>query len=95
MKNETLKEQGFYNTANWQRARQMAKQRDKYLCQECIREGKKPIGFAEEVHHIKPTNTYPELALDMSNLVSLCRECHEKTKREVIEKSYPARVIKM
>ena len=89
---ETPKELGFYNTDAWQRARQMAKQRDNYLCQACLRNGK--VKRAEEVHHLKPTNAYPDLALDMSNLTCLCRECHDKTRHAKPLVTYPARVIK-
>ena len=32
---------------------------------------------AKYVHHIKPLKEYPELALDLNNLVSLSFEAHE------------------
>ena len=45
-----------------------------------MKEGK--INPAEEVHHIKfitPQNiTDPNITLNYSNLVALCRECHKK-----------------
>ena len=78
MGKERLKKQGFYGKAAWQRLRRMARQRDNYLCQECLKE--KRITQAEEVHHVKPVDECPELAMDLSNLVSLCRACHEATK---------------
>ena len=31
---------------------------------------------AVEVHHIKHTDEYPELAFDPDNVVSLCSACH-------------------
>ena len=32
---------------------------------------------ATVVHHIKEITTHPELRLTMSNLMSLCHDCHE------------------
>jgi hypothetical protein len=29
-----------------------------------------------EVHHIKPYERYPELELDLDNMMTLCRYCH-------------------
>ena len=46
------------------------KARDGYICQEC--------GVTSELHshHIKPKSIFPDLALDVANGVTLCRECH-------------------
>ena len=93
----TLKERGFYDKAAWKKARRAALQRDNYMCRGCLRNGRlKP---AQEVHHIKPTGSYPELALEQSNLESLCRQCHEATKprgdpRGAEQREYPVRIIK-
>lgn len=78
---QTLKEQGWYHTPAWRRARLLALQRDHYLCQECLRQGK--VTHATEVHHIKPLKDYPELGLEVSNLESLCWQCHEGTKVKI------------
>lgn len=60
----------------------MALQRDYYICQDCLaakRRGEmiRPRS-ASVVHHILPRDKYPELALDLDNLVSLCDACHNK-----------------
>lgn len=34
---------------------------------------------AREVHHIKHSDEYPELAYDDNNLISLCHACHNQT----------------
>jgi len=35
------------------------------------------VTIAEDVHHIKPIRTHPELRLVWDNLMSVCRECHK------------------
>ncbi|MGN1048829.1 MAG: HNH endonuclease [Eubacteriales bacterium] len=72
----------FYDSVKWNRKREKILRRDKYLCVECRRYGRKdkngkPIR-ATIVHHIKPRETNPELSLIDSNLESLCAACHNK-----------------
>lgn len=81
----------FYKTGAWLRARALALARDRYICQECLRlvaMGKmiRPR-TATMVHHIKPRKLYPELALDLNNLESLCNTCHERMTPERREKN--------
>lgn len=93
-RNET-NDKSFYHTSVWQRARKMALQRDHYLCQFCLKKG--ALKTATEVHHIKPLADYPELSLDLNNLVSLCWQCHEETKKHKSKpaESFPARIIRI
>lgn len=52
--------------------------RDRFTCQNC--------GITHtyiEAHHIKPFSKFPELRLDINNGLTLCEECHNKTKKEV------------
>jgi 5-methylcytosine-specific restriction endonuclease McrA len=87
----TLKQMGFYHTPVWRRVRMVALKRDHRLCQWCLKRG--TITIATEVHHIKELDKYPDLALDVGNLVSLCHACHDSTK---FGKEMPqARVIKI
>lgn len=51
-------------------------ERDNYTCQEC---GKKFNKKFLQVHHIKPISQYPSLALDVSNGITLCKNCHLAT----------------
>lgn len=89
----TLKKQGFYHTPIWRRLRVVALQRDHYQCQHCIRNN--TIRTATEVHHIKPLEEYPDYALDIENLVSLCHDCHEATKqRGTVTLPQGVRIIK-
>ena len=68
----------LYNTKKWQRLRKSIWQRDKGLCQECLKKG--IIKQGEAVHHIielTPDNVLdPEVALNPNNLETLCRDCH-------------------
>ncbi len=60
-----------------------SKERDNYTCQmpECgIRGGKL------ESHHIKTFKEYPKLRAEITNLITLCHKCHNKTKHK--EKQY-------
>lgn len=65
----------FYKSKEWQRCREAVMKRDYYLCVECGAAGK-------EVHHkkhITPKNINdPTITLNISNLVTLCKDCHHK-----------------
>lgn len=63
-----------YDSATWKRVRDRILRRDGYQCQICKRYGR--MRQATEVHHIKHVDEYPELALEPSNMISLCHACH-------------------
>lgn len=65
-----------YKSGRWLRLRARALSRDHYECQWCAKQGK--VVRATTVHHIMPADEYPSKAYDLDNLVSLCRDCHEK-----------------
>lgn len=66
----------FYDRSAWRKLRLKALERDNYECQECKRQGK--VGPAQNVHHIKEVKDFPELALVLDNLESVCIKCHNK-----------------
>jgi 5-methylcytosine-specific restriction enzyme A len=68
--------QAFYNSAAWKKKRLYVLRRDGYACQNCVRYGK--FVDADTVHHLKELIDYPELRLKSSNLISLCKACHNK-----------------
>lgn len=48
--------------------------RDSFTCQVC-----KKIGVYLEAHHIKSWATHPELRYEITNGITLCKECHKLT----------------
>lgn len=79
----------FYTSDAWKSKRAAILRRDKYKCQRCIRYGKNRE--ATVVHHIKHYDEYPELALENTNLISLCGNCHNKMHPEKAKKSNKSR----
>lgn len=67
-----------YRDKRWSALRFKAKRRDGFACVKCGARGRL------EVDHIKPVRDRPELAFEISNLQSLCGQCHgRKTRVEV------------
>lgn len=66
----------FYKTTDWTSKRLVAIRRDNKECQACKARGRVSTGRLV-VHHIKTLEAYPELALDLDNLITLCHSCHE------------------
>lgn len=73
----------FYQSREWRQLRKQILERDHYECQWCADEGKVTNHFEAvlEVDHIQELEHYPELALEMTNLRTLCKECHNKRHR--------------
>ena len=74
----------FYASGAWLRARQQALDRDGGMCVRCREAGRFTLDrhgnrwpvLADMVHHIQHYDTHPELALEPTNLISLCNRCH-------------------
>lgn len=86
----------FLKTGRWLRVRQLALERDMYICQECLRQiraGRQTGAprHAVMVHHIKPRSLYPEMALRLDNLESLCNMHHERLTPERRNRKGPER----
>jgi len=52
-------------------------ERDDFTCQMCGERGGKL-----EAHHINPYTDYPDLRFEVTNGITLCRECHRSIKRK-------------
>lgn len=53
------------------------------LCEVCKHRGRVTAG--EEVHHIMPVRTHPELRTTVSNLMTCCRSCHRELESRGLE----------
>ncbi|MEG1141202.1 MAG: HNH endonuclease signature motif containing protein [Clostridia bacterium] len=72
----------FYNSKEWKKTRAYILLKHNYICVECKKNGE--LQFADTVHHKKPIKNPGgwELRLVESNLVPLCRSCHNKEHAE-------------
>lgn len=66
----------FKYDKKWKRKAEAIRKRDGYICQICKRQGKVTDGTL--VHHIKPVDSFPHLAFNNDNLITICNDCHEK-----------------
>ncbi|MGJ8756257.1 HNH endonuclease [Clostridium botulinum] len=66
----------FYNSSHWLSKRAKALERDNNECQKCKVKGL--YSEAQCVHHKEHVRKCPELALTLSNLISLCNSCHDE-----------------
>ena len=66
----------FYTSGPWRKARERALRRDKGLCADCMRYGRKREAVL--VHHVVPYEENPAKGLRLENLISLCEACHNK-----------------
>ena len=68
----------FYKSQTWQKCREQIWQRDKGLCQECLKKGL--IKAGDTVHHIIPITPMniddASITLNPDNLETVCRDCH-------------------
>lgn len=68
----------FRNSTEWRKKAEEIKERDKYLCQICLKHN--AFTYKDlSVHHIQPIAEQPALRLENSNLITVCeihhREC--------------------
>lgn len=88
----------FRSTYAWTRKSIEIRERDKYICQCCLAgaagtQGR--ITYDEiEVHHIEPIEEAWDKRLDNDNLISLCREHHEKAEEGKIDREYLKQLVR-
>lgn len=68
----------FYASTEWKKLREEAMKRDRYECVWCARDGKVSTHQVLEVDHIHELEYYPDESLDIDNLRTLCKDCHNK-----------------
>ena len=64
------------NSKEYKNWRKNIFKRDNWLCQKCKKRGREL-----EAHHIKEWALYPKLRFKISNGLTLCKKCHNKTKK--------------
>jgi len=71
-----------WNSKEWQIVRKAVFERDNYTCQECgdRNYGGRGKSLKLECHHKREWICFPELRMDLDNLITLCVKCHNKTK---------------
>lgn len=70
----------LYNSGAWAKLRAEALARDNHECIWCKARGGVTTKqhMTLEVDHIQEIETHPHMALDLDNLRTLCRRCHNK-----------------
>ena len=80
----------FRKTKGWTDKSIEIRQRDKYLCQICLRDRYNTLTMLNyktvEVHHITPINEDYDRRLDNDNLISLCAYHHRMADKGQIPK---------
>jgi len=78
IENDNIK--AFYNSGSWQNIRAEILEEQRHECQMCKERGM--YSEAVTVHHVEHVKKRPDLALTKSNLMSLCKECHNEVHPE-------------
>lgn len=72
-----------FDDPKWINLRRRVFRRDKHRCKWCGKVGKrgktkKGTYFSLQAHHIKTWAAAPLLRFEISNLITLCQDCHKK-----------------
>lgn len=88
----------FRYTSAWQQKREAIKERDRYLCQICIRRlygTDRPLNSENlSVHHANKLNDFYDQRLDDNNLLTLCEQHHKMADDGTIPKDQVLAIIK-
>ena len=70
----------IWNSREYRQWRTSVFDRDNYTCQECGSKNGDGKTIYIEAHHMKSFAEYPKLRFELSNGITLCIKCHNKTK---------------
>lgn len=79
---ERVNQKRIRKGAEWRIWREKVFKRDNYTCQHCGIRSEAGIKVELHPHHIKPYALFPESRFDISNGLTLCKECHYKEHKE-------------
>lgn len=85
----------FRNTKKWQRKRKQILSRDLCMCRVCFLLENKITTVSLSVHHIESLSNNFDKRLDDKNLITLCRQHHEKAESGEISADTLRRLIRM
>lgn len=74
----------IWNTTEYKLWRTSVFIRDNFTCKGCGIHSEKGLSKTVqlEAHHILPRRDFPHLTFDISNGITLCKTCHDKTRRK-------------
>ncbi|MCI7758533.1 MAG: HNH endonuclease [[Eubacterium] saphenum] len=75
----------FRNTQLWKRTAKFILERDFHCCRVCLENGLL-VNRGLSVHHIIPLAEDFDLRVEETNLITLCRHCHERAERGLISR---------
>jgi 5-methylcytosine-specific restriction endonuclease McrA len=82
----------FRNSTAWKKKAEEIKERDKYLCQVCLK--KNIINTRDlSVHHIVPVAESQELRLENSNLITVCEKHHKECEQGKISRTEQQAIV--
>ena len=82
----------FRNSTAWKNKAQEIKERDKYLCQVCLKNN--IFNYKElSVHHIQPVAENEALRLENSNLITLCDQHHKECEKGKIPRQEQQKIV--
>lgn len=89
----------FRWSIEWKRKREEIRERDKNLCQLCLKKIYPLSGYCYtydklEVHHIIKIKDRPDLALENSNLITLCQGHHALAENGTIDKKVLREIVR-
>jgi 5-methylcytosine-specific restriction protein A len=73
----------FYKSPVWRKLRALKLSMNP-LCEDCSLRGRTTP--AAHVHHVRDRKQHPALALDIENLQALCVGCHNRKRREHVDR---------